>query len=261
MSSDKKILFLLPHQDDEVFIGPRISFELSRGSTSYFVYLTDGVITREGSPVRDDESRTFLKRLGIAEEQIIFLGTESHIPDGDLVNHLEKCFELLLERIKGHAFTEIYAPAWEGGHEDHDAAFLIGLALTRRLRLENNFWQFYTYNGFNTRGRFFRVMHPLPNNLQRVGRKLKFSEGLAVLKSMFLFKSQRKTWLGLFLQTLIHLLFVRREVFHRGAAEQLAAPAHEGGLLYERRKRMSYTDFRKKAQKFEIDFIAAAKAR
>jgi LmbE family N-acetylglucosaminyl deacetylase len=87
---------------------------------------------------RDNESRVCLMRLGVEEEQIIFLGTESRIPDGHLVNHLEQCFWSLVEKTKNHAFAEIYTPAWEGGHQDHDAAFLIGLALARRLGLENN---------------------------------------------------------------------------------------------------------------------------
>ena len=74
----------------------------------------------------------FLRHLGIAPEQVVFLGSEFQIPDGYLVNRFEKWFELLLEKVEGHMFDEIYAPAWEGGHQDHDAAFLIGLALARR---------------------------------------------------------------------------------------------------------------------------------
>jgi LmbE family N-acetylglucosaminyl deacetylase len=258
MTPPKKILFICAHQDDEVFVRSRISLALRGGITPYFVYLTNGAV-KGSSAIRDDESRRFLKRLGVSEKQIIFLGTEFRIPDGDLVSHLQTCFARLLERLGDHVFNEIYAPAWEGGHQDHDAAFVLGLALARRLRLENNFWQFYLYNGFNTRGRFFRVVYPLPSNLQRIERKVGFSEGLAALKSIFVFKSQRKTWLGLFPQFLIQLLFIRREVFHRGSPQQLAAPAHEGGLLYERWKRMAYSDFKKKAREFEIDHLGASK--
>jgi LmbE family N-acetylglucosaminyl deacetylase len=258
VSRDKKILFICAHQDDEVFVRSRISLALRGGVAPYFVYLTNGTV-KGSSAIRDHESRRFLGQLGVAAKQIFFLGTEFRIPDGELVSHLQTCFALLLEHVKEHVFTEIYAPAWEGGHQDHDAAFLLGLALARHLRLENNFWQFYLYNGFNTRGRFFRVVYPLPCNLQRIERKLAFSEGLAALKSILVFKSQRKTWLGLFPQLLIQLLFIRREIFHRGSLQQIAAPAHEGGLLYERWKRMAYTDFKKKALQFEIDYLGASK--
>jgi LmbE family N-acetylglucosaminyl deacetylase len=254
----KKILFLLAHQDDEIFIAPRISYELSRGAAPFFVFLTNGVTGGDRSE-RDNESRACLKRLGVHEEQIVFLGTEFHIPDSQLVSHLEQCFGSLIEKIKGYAFDEIYAPAWEGGHQDHDAAFLIGLALARRVGLENNFWQFYLYNGLNRRGRFFRVFYPLPNKRERRQRKFKLSEGISILRSIFTFKSQRRTWLGLFPQTLIHLVFFRTEVFDRGALEQLAGPAHGGGLLYERWKRMSFAEFKQKARAFEQSFIATAK--
>jgi LmbE family N-acetylglucosaminyl deacetylase len=257
----KKILFLLAHQDDEVFIAPRISYELSRGALPFFIYLTNGMPAGASTNERDNESRVCLMRLGVEEEQIIFLGTESRIPDGHLVNHLEQCFWSLVEKTKNHAFAEIYTPAWEGGHQDHDAAFLIGLALARRLGLENNLWQFYLYNGFKTRGRFFRVFHPLPNTGERRQRKLKLSAGISTLRSIFIFKTQRRTWLGLFPQILIHLIFCRTEVFDLGRVEQLAKPAHKGGLLYERWKRMCFTDFKTKALNFEANFILTGKDR
>ena len=255
MTCDRKILFLLAHQDDEIFVATRISFELSRGRSPYLVYLTNGASTAQNVAVRDHESRMFLRHLGIAPKQVVFLGSEFQIPDGHLVNRFEECFELLLEKVEGHMFQEIYAPAWEGGHQDHDAAFLIGLALARRLGLEICFWQFYCYNGFNTRGRFFRVIHPLPKRVERRERRFTLCEGFTVLRSIVFFKSQKKTWLGLLPQTVIYLLFLRTEVFHRGTGEQVAAPAHKGRLLYERWKRMSYGDFETKARKFQRDFI------
>ena len=259
--TSKKILFLLAHQDDEVFIVPRILYELSRGALPFFVYLTNGMAAGEIGNERDKESRACLMRLGVAEELIIFLGTESRIPDGHLVNHLEQCFLSLLEKTKRHTFDDIYTPAWEGGHQDHDAAFLIGLALARRLRLQDNLWQFYLYNGFKTRGRLFRVFHPLPNTRERRQRQLTLSEGLSTVRSIFTFRTQRRTWLGLFPQILIHLIFLRTEIFDLGGVAQLAKPAHKGGLLYERWKRMCFADFKAKTLPFEANFIVTGKDR
>jgi len=249
MTSSTQILFLFAHQDDEVFVAPRIAYECKRNATPYVVYFTDGMITR------DAESRTVLRRLGVAEDQIFFLGTEAHIPDGKLVDHLQECFEHLLDKIGGNRFDEIYMPAWEGGHQDHDAVFLIGLALAKRLGLEKNLWQFYLYNGFRTRGRFFRVFHPLPNRPARRERKLTISESLGVIKAILNFKSQRTTWVGLLPQSLIHLFFMRTEVFHLATSEQLRRPAHEGALLYERYNRMSFVEFTTKTRMFQAGFI------
>lgn len=257
----KTILFLLAHQDDEVFIAPRISYELSRGARLLFVYLTSGVGVGASSNERDNESRACLMRLGVEEEQIIFLGTDSRIADGHLVKHLEQCFFSLVEKIRGHSFDEIYVPSWEGGHQDHDATFLLGLALARRLDLEDSIWQFYLYNGFRTRGRFFRVFCPLPVARRRRQRRLNLSEGLLTLRSILAFKSQRKTWLGLFPQTLIHFLFLGNEVFDHATAEQILAPPHEGRLLYERWKRMTFVDFRRETLTFEATFIGQIRDR
>jgi LmbE family N-acetylglucosaminyl deacetylase len=251
----KKILFLLAHQDDEVFVVPRISYELSRGARPLFIYLTSGVAEDPSENERDNESRACLTRLGVEDEQIIFLGTESRIPDGCLVNHLEQCFLSLVEKTRDYTFDEIYTPSWEGGHQDHDAAFLLGLALARRLNLEDSVWQFYLYNGFRTRGRFFRVSCPLPVACRRRQRKLNLFEGILTLKSIFAFKSQRKTWLGLLPQILIHVLFFRTEVFDHAKVEQILTPPHKGVLLYERWKRMTFIDFRREAAAFEAKFI------
>jgi hypothetical protein len=59
-----------------VFIASRLSFELKRGVSPHFVYLPNGAEIAESSIIRNDESRMFLRRLGIVEEQITFLGSE-----------------------------------------------------------------------------------------------------------------------------------------------------------------------------------------
>jgi hypothetical protein len=111
------------------------------------------------------------------------------------------------------------------------------------------------YNGFRTRGRFFRVFHPLPNRSARRERKLTLSEGVLVLRAILNFKSQRSTWTGLLPQSLIHLFFLRTEVFHLATIDQLGRPAHDGGLLYERYNRMSFVDFATKARLFQAKLI------
>jgi LmbE family N-acetylglucosaminyl deacetylase len=249
MTFSRQILFLFAHQDDEVFVAPRIAFECGRNAHPYIVYFTDGTINR------DAESRTVLRRLGVADDRVLFLGTELRIPDGSLVDHLQDCYNWLVDRIGVGAFDEIYVPAWEGGHQDHDALFVIGLAVAKHFSLEKNLWQFYLYNGFKTRGRFFRVFQPLPTSAPRRERKLKISEGAIALRAIFDFKSQKKTWIGLLPQSLINLLFIRMEIFHLATAAQLEKPPHGGALLYERYRRMSFVEFTNKSRAFRAKFI------
>jgi LmbE family N-acetylglucosaminyl deacetylase len=257
MIQRRNLLFLLAHQDDEVFVASKLAFELERGAILHVAYLTSGVAATAGSIIRERESEKFLARLGIAEEQLTFLGREVGIADARLVEHLEVCLQGLMKKFYGTIFDEIYAPAWEGGHHDHDAAFLIGVALSQHLGIEANFWQFYLYNGYKTPHRFFRVFDPLPVCLERQVRKLTIKEGLATLRAIFLFKSQWRTWLGLFPQCFLHLVFVRKEILDRGSISQLAGRPHDGKLLYERWNRISYSEFRKKSFAFEQKYITS----
>jgi LmbE family N-acetylglucosaminyl deacetylase len=256
MTCKRNLLFLLAHQDDEVFVAPRILYERRRGADIRVIYLTTGAPNLRQTQIRNEESRVALQQLSVGKEHIFFLGSEFNIPDGRLVNKLEKCFATLINAVEGESYDEIYAPAWEGGHQDHDASFLIGLALAQRLGIEANFWQFYLYNGHNTRGRFFRVFHPLSTGLERRERALDLAEALTVARSILAFKSQKKTWFGLAPQTLFHFLFVRTEVFQRGGPSQLLTPPHSLPLLYERYKRMSFDDFAKSATYFQARYIS-----
>lgn len=54
-----------------------------------------------------------LGRLGVRNETIIFLGSEFGLPDRALVSHIERFFNLLVERLKGISFDAIYALAGE----------------------------------------------------------------------------------------------------------------------------------------------------
>jgi LmbE family N-acetylglucosaminyl deacetylase len=256
MIQRRSLLFLFAHQDDEVFVAPKLAFELQRGAILHLAYLTSGVVDTPGAIIRERESEKFLDRLGIAPRRLVFLGREIGIPDTRLVEHLEVCLQGLLKKFDGIAFDEIYAPAWEGGHHDHDAAFLIGVALSQQLGIEPNLWQFYLYNGYMTRLRFFRVFNPLPSCLERQVRKLTVEEGLATVRAIFLFKSQWRAWLGLFPQCFLHFVFVRKEVLDRASIAQLAGKPHDGDLLYERYDRISYSEFRNKTFAFEQKYIA-----
>jgi LmbE family N-acetylglucosaminyl deacetylase len=256
MTQRPNLLFLLAHQDDEVFIASKLAFEVDRGAILHLAYLTSGAATTADSIIREKESKKFLAQLGVAPEQLTFLGREVGIPDARLVEYLEICLHGLLVKFHGITFDEIYAPAWEGGHHDHDASFLIGAALSQHLGIAANFWQFYLYNGYKTRRRFFRVFCPLPICAERQARDLTVKEGLETLRAIFLFKSQWRTWLGLFPQCFLHLVFVRKEIFDRASVSQLAGRPHDGELLYERWNRISYSEFREKAFAFEQKYIA-----
>ncbi|HEY6139021.1 MAG TPA: PIG-L family deacetylase [Thermoanaerobaculia bacterium] len=215
-------LFVFAHQDDEVAIAPRIAREVAAGERVVCAFLTDG-----GAPaVRDAESRAVLESLGVRD--VIFVG----LPEGRLVEHLEEAFQAI-----GGDPDEIITLAWEGGHQDHDAAHLVALALAiaRGVRCI----EFPLYHG---RRRPYRVLAPL-----RIGetRRLSMREVWRRAMLCWRYPSQRRTWLGLWWG-----LWKRDEVVCEASAERVLHPPHEGSLLYERRFRFPRERFFAAARPF-----------
>ncbi len=207
-------LYVFAHQDDEVAIAPRIARDVAAGARVVCAFLTDG-----GAPaVRDAESRAVLASLGV--QDVLFVG----LSERTLVEHLEEAYGAL-EAIDA---DEVITLAWEGGHQDHDAAHLVALALAiaRGVRC----LEFPLYHGRGMPGQLFRVMSPL-----RRGEVRKLSVGEVWKRAMLCWRypSQRRTWLGLFPQ----MIWKTREVVCEASAERVLDPPHEGRLLYERRFR------------------------
>ena len=151
------VLFLLPHPDDEMGVFPWLR-RAARTSRVRCVYLTDGGYGGQDIGVREAESRGVRARLGVHD--VRFLGREAGIHDGQLHASLDRLVAVLPACV-GDLPTplEIYAPAWEGGHQDHDAAHLAGVWLARRTGAACHQFPLYTGNG--QPGPLFRMFGPL----------------------------------------------------------------------------------------------------
>jgi len=216
-------LFLFAHQDDEVAIAPRIAREVAAGTRVVCAFLTDG-----GAPaVRDAESRLVLEELGV--DEVHFVG----LPERRLVEHLDEAYAAV-EHIDA---DEIVTLAWEGGHQDHDAAHLVALALA--IARGARCIEFPLYHG---KRRPYRVLAPL-----RVSETRRLSMREVWWRAMLCWRypSQRRTWMGLWWG-----LWKRNEVICEASAERVLHPPHEGSLLYERRFRFPRERFFAAAQPF-----------
>ncbi len=203
-------LYLFAHQDDEVAIATRIARDVAAGAHVVCVFFTDG-----GAPaVRDAESRAVLRSLGVSD--IRFVG----LPDGALVEHLEEAYRA----IEGIDAEEIVTLAWEGGHQDHDAAHLVALARGVRCL------EFPLYHGF------FRVMRPLHGGERR---RLSMREVWWRARLAWRYPSQRRTWMALAPQMLLRW----NEIVAEASAERVRQRPREGPLLYERRFGFSWERF------------------
>ena len=238
-------VFVFAHQDDEVFILPRIQYELSENNEVHCFYLTSGGFRR------CQESISLLTAIGVKKINIHFIGDHFAIPDGHLIDNLDLAFKSLVDNPAISRSTLFFVPAWEGGHHDHDACTIIAQALSKKFA-ENNIkiYQFFLYNGEGLRWKFFKVMSPLSTNKTLVkSRTITLRNGITALLAMRYFPSQLTTWIGLAPGAFVHFLFKRVEVLMPLTLETTRHRPHEGPLLYERYGRTTYENV---SSKYEI---------
>jgi LmbE family N-acetylglucosaminyl deacetylase len=240
-------LFVFAHQDDEIAAAARIAFLVRSGATITCVFLTNGEGRGARSAERDQESRRVLTQLGVDLSRVHFPGSKEGIPDGALVEHLDRAYALL-EDCVSERVDEVWCLAWEGGHQDHDASHLIAVAFARKQ--EAPCFELPLYHGHRMSGAFFQTLAPLPVGQAWTGRHVPVREGLRLLSLCRFYRSQRKTWLGLLPGAVTRLIFGRREWTRAADVARLDARPHEGTLFYERRFRYSWEDFDRHARPF-----------
>lgn len=232
-----RIVFVFAHQDDEIAAAPRIRRAVAAGDAIACAFLTDG----KKPLMRDEESRRALASLGVTE--VAFIGSENRIADGTLVDNLDRALALLSARFD--RADEVWTLAWEGGHQDHDAAHLVALAFAQQHGARC--FEVPLYTGFRRIGPFFRVC--CPTGEEWTSRPLKLREVLANAALVRFFRSQRRTWLVL----LPGILTTWREHAREASAARVQSRPHAGPLYYERRFRFPYERF----EALALTFIAA----
>ena len=199
-------VFILAHQDDEVFLLPHIlNFE-----KKLFIYLTNGVSV--GSSALKLENRTveakcvFDKYLTQLNSVANCWGLENSVSEGELhkfvsIENLTSIEEVI--KNQGELVTQILTTTFEGAHQDHDSAAVVSRKLAKIFQV--NCIEISTYPQWFSRFYSFKVLNP-----KAPDEKLNFARfktmGLA-LKLMVSYKTQRTTWLGLGPATLLAYAF------------------------------------------------------
>lgn len=229
-------LFLFAHQDDEFGIFQKIVEEQKAGQVIYCAYLTDGAFRGAPSKKRNLESLAVLAKLNVKKENIFFPGTTLSISDGSLPFHIEKCRKWINDfLIKNPNVSKIYLPAWEGGHQDHDALHAIGVRVSEQLGYVNKVFQFPLYNAQNCKAPFFKVFHPLEQNGQILCSKIPFRDRIRFLRYCLKYPSQLKTWVVLFPCVFFHYLVSGIQLLQPASVERTLERPHDDFLLYEKR--------------------------
>lgn len=189
-------VFLLPHQDDEIFFVPHLLNE----ERKLIVFLTNGVASGIQSAAlceRAMEARCiFEKHLAPLNSEVIWLGLDNTIPEGELHKFVKH--ELVVEIIelikrRELQISEVLTTTFEGAHQDHDSAAVIARWIAKELKVDaveistypQRFSQFYS----------FKVLSPEYPDIKFKFNRLKTL--FLALTLMWSYKTQRSTWLGL----------------------------------------------------------------
>ena len=229
-------LFLFAHQDDEYGVYPVLEQLVARGEAIRVIYLTSGTLDGSRCERRNRESTEVLARIGVGGSDIYFLGSESGLPDGKLAQHAEPAARAVLEYLtdKG-APTRIFTPAWEGGHQDHDATYIIACYLAQAFSCLDTSRQFPLYHGRGLPGSLWRTFSPLTENGPVESSRMTWRQRLRYLRLCLHYRSQWPTWLGLYPMYALKLLTSGRQYLQPLCVARLNSPPHPGPALYERR--------------------------
>lgn len=243
-------VFLFPHQDDEVFARQIIQASIKAGNTPLIFFLTSQIDSGANSR-RNNESLRYLSKLGVAARNIHFAGEKLNVRDSKLIFNIGKVFRYLFQILRDKSIISIHTTAYEGGHPDHDAAAVLAFRLSELVASHPATFEFWCYNGFGTRGKFFNVKKPFRESKDLdIGNSL--SDLIFVPLTPIYYLSQWKSWIGLYPGLIIQSL-VSRHQQSRLDKGILSGPPHTSPLLYERYKRLSYNVFRSEVESFFSD--------
>jgi LmbE family N-acetylglucosaminyl deacetylase len=212
----KRCLILLPHYDDEIFCLPLISRLFEAGISLQILWLTNsqGMNIKIGQKTitkRMKESEIFIRKITNNHVKITHIGVNRSIADGYLIYHLREIFDFLKSEMNNTKATFL-TPLWENGHADHDASFILGKILE-----ENGNGKHVSFPIYDTKTAWlpFRVMH-LKKNEKDLYVKIKRKDKFIAIMAPYFFRSQIKSWIGLYLPMLTKFIFSNRFFFIEG---------------------------------------------
>jgi LmbE family N-acetylglucosaminyl deacetylase len=158
-------LFVFAHQDDELCAAPIIAELKAAGRALRICYMTDGQARRIPPARRDSESLAALRALGVAADEVVFVGSRHRLPDGALHEVLPEALAALRDAARAAApVADIVTLAYEGGHQDHDAAHALAVRLAAELGLLERTRQIPFYRAGTMPGLPVAAWAPLPEN-------------------------------------------------------------------------------------------------
>ncbi len=241
-------IFFMAHQDDEFGVFHQIEHELDAGRLVRCIYVTDGSATAD-PVIRNRESKLVLQKLGVAADDILFVGQQLSIVDGHLHLHVAVLVDWLSQFLDDHTTLEnCFVPAWEGGHPDHDLLHAITVELLLKRADPPAVWQYPLYNNQGCFGPFFRALSPLSENGSIQRKSITLLDRFRYVGLCLNYPSQWRSWLGLFPFVAGHYLFNGSQYLQSVSRDRLKSPPHSRPLYYEHRGFLDWPTLRSAIQ-------------
>jgi LmbE family N-acetylglucosaminyl deacetylase len=218
-------LILIPHPDDEV-VGCAAAIARARaaGATISGLYLTTGVpaperlwpCRRSGYAAltarRREEARSAAAVLGIS--------AAGHLdcPARTLKSHLDEAMALIERTLGESGIDEIWTPAWEGGHQDHDVTNFLAARFAGTLRVRE--FAEYNFAGARVRSQSFAQSNGTEEVLTLTPEEARFKAGL-----LSIYASERAN---------LRYVGLRQESLRPLARYDYRSAPHPGRLFCER---------------------------
>jgi len=145
-----RVLFVMAHSDDEFGIMGRMLQLRDLDAEIWCVWTACG----QG---RAREARNAMREIGVSEDRLRFLSLGGL---GDVAS-LRRNIAALREMLSARPFDEVYVPAYEGGHYQHDLTHFAALQAVREVSPGAPVFEYPLYNLAGGRVNPFRLI-PLP---------------------------------------------------------------------------------------------------
>jgi N-acetylglucosamine malate deacetylase 1 len=221
----RRILVLAPHPDDEV-VGACAAITRARaaGDRIFCLYLTTGVPLRDvlwpwerrrhpGKVIRrTDEARLAAKLLDIGFIAVAPWATRT------LKDHWASARALIAETVKAERIDALWAPAFEGAHQDHDVANALASTFLEHLSVSE--FAEYNFAGGRVRSQEFVGTNGTETILQ-----LTPDEQQLKRRALALYASEQRN---------LRHIGVEREALRPLPRHDYSRPPHEGRLFWQR---------------------------
>ena len=233
--SPGNVLVLLAHNDDEYFVSAAITRERAATNEVHILYTTHGSAYGVPTGVREAESTAALTRLGVSPTHIRHIGRECGIRDGTALENLLQLSNACRDAFPGVAFSGLLTVAWEGGHPDHDATYLIAAELAREWHLEQDLYEFPVYTQVGAPPPLFRTMRLIPGRPGATTIRLPLSQRVKLFFLFRFYPSQWRSFAGLLPESGWRILVRGTQPLRHVTLEAEPSRPHPGRLYYERR--------------------------